>query len=108
MTPATLQSLIALLKDGRPVPRPVDETWAGMVERITAPSRIAEVDEETYWYFLEVLPPRWMGPGGFAFGEGADHLRLFWKAGGMYFCRQLSAGENALFCKLAGIPLTSG
>ena len=64
--------------------------------------------EDTYDYFLDVLPPRWMGRGGFAFGEGADHIRLFWKAGDRFLSRQLTADENATFCRLAGIGLTSG
>lgn len=31
------------------------ETWRDMFDRIDAERRIAEVDEETYWHFLEVL-----------------------------------------------------
>jgi hypothetical protein len=110
MTPTTLGEFLAALKAGEPVPLPDDEEWKGMVERTTAPGRVCQVDEETYWYFLEVLPPRWMGRGaGFAFGEGADHVRLFWRGPDeTYFCRQLTADENARFCTLANIPLTTG
>jgi hypothetical protein len=112
MTPTTLGELIARLKDGPTVPRPGSEGWADMIARTTAPGRVCEVEEETYDYFLDVLPPRWMGPGGFAFGEGADPIRLFWAAradgGRRFFCRQLSDEESALFCRLARIPTTTG
>lgn len=103
----TLAELLTRLKTGETVPIPAGEEWAGMIERTTASGRVCEVDEETHDYFLEVLPPRWMR-SGFAFGEGGDHLRLFWRAGGKYFCRQLTDDEHAEFCRLAGIGLTSG
>ena len=110
MDTTTLGEFIAQLRTGDPVPLPADEVWKEMIARTTAPGRVCEVEEETYDYFLEVLPPRWMGRGaGFAFGEGADLLRLFWKRpGGTFYCRQLSGRENALFCQLADIPHTTG
>ena len=42
-----------------------------MIARTTLFGRVCEVAGETYDYFLEVLPPRWMGMGngGFAFGD---------------------------------------
>ena len=53
-----------------------------------------------------------MGNGGFAFGEGADPLRLFWamntQFGRQYFCRQLTEDETTLFCRLARIGRSSG
>lgn len=108
MPVSTLPELIALLKQGPVEPLPPGEEWGQMIARTSAAGRVAEIDEETYGYFLDVLPPRWMGPGGFAFGEGADLLRLLWRFGGRYFCRQLSDEENLLFCRLARIGLTSG
>lgn len=105
----TFQEFVNRLKAGRVVPRPPDEPWKQMIERTGQLGRVCEVDEDTYDYFLDVLPPRWMGSGSiFAFGEGADPLRLFWQSGKERFCRQLSAEENATFCRLAGIGLTSG
>ena len=108
----TLGELVARLKQGTAVPLPDREDWPGMIARTTAPGRVCEVAGDTYDYFLDVLPPRWMGGGGFAFGEGADPLRLFWAAntphGRQYFCRQLDAAETRRFCRLAGIGLTSG
>ena len=105
----TLAEFVNRLKAGRLVPRPPDEPWTPMIERTGQPGRVCEVDEETYDYFLDVLPPRWMGSRSiFAFGEGADHVRLFWTSGGRWYCRQLSHEENTTFCRLAGIGLTSG
>ena len=111
-TTTTLGELIARLKQGETVPLPAHEGWAGMIARTTLFGRGCEVAGETYDYFLEVLPPRWMGNGDFAFGEGADPLRLFWAAntphGRQYFCRQLDETETRQFCRVARIPLTSG
>jgi len=58
-----------------------------------------ETDEESWDYFLEVLPPVHMGrnvklPNGemvrawFGFAEGAEEITVFWKADGRYLaCR---------------------
>lgn len=54
-------------------------------------ARIVAIDEEAWWWFLEVLPPRWMSGNAFAFAEGYDRFRLFWQRGDEYFVRQLSA-----------------
>ena len=114
MTASTLGELVARLKQGHWLPRPVNEDWTGMIGRTTAAGYVCEVEGETYDYFLEVLPPRWMGMGngGFAFGEGADQLRLFWamntQFGRQYFCRQLTEDETTLFCRLARIGRSSG
>jgi Protein of unknown function (DUF1419) len=112
MTASTLGELIARLKRGNMLPRPVDEDWKSMIGRITAEGNVCEIDGETYEYFLEVLPPRWMGTGGFAFGEGSDQLRLLWtmhtQFGRQYFCRQLTEDETTLFCRLARIGRSNG
>ena len=111
-TTTTLGEFIARLKQGDPVPRPDPEGWSAMIARTTLFGRVCEVAGETYDYFLDVLPPRWMGDGGYAFGEGSDPLRLFWAAntpyGRLYFCRQLDESETRQFCRLANIGRTSG
>ena len=105
----TLAAFIRYLKAGPASPLPEAEGWSDMIRRTTAPGAACQVAEETHDYFLEVLPPRWMGREGYAFGEGADYLRLFWKgAVRACFSRQLTAAENATFCRLARIPHTSG
>jgi len=102
--PAALGVFLIRLKDpgSTPVvPRPNDEDWPQMIARTTVPGRICQVDEETYDYFLDVLPPRWMGRG-FAFAEGGDDIRLYWKVAGHFYCRQLSAEETDEFYRLIG------
>lgn len=102
--PAALGEFLARLKDtgSTPVvPRPAGEDWPQMIARTTVPGRICEVDEDTYDYFLDVLQPRWMGRG-FAFAEGGDDIRLYWKVAGRFFCRQLSADETDEFYRLIG------
>jgi hypothetical protein len=110
-TKTELDELIAQLKQGVIVPLPAQEGWNGMISRTTLFGRVCEVAGETYDYFLEVLPPRWMGDGGFAFGEGADPLRLFWQVntpnGRQCFCRQLNEIETRQFCRLACIGVSS-
>jgi len=65
--------------------------------------QVIEVDEDVYWYFLEVLPPAYMGrtvklPNGtmqradFGFAEGYEPITAFWQIGAnsspnrQYFC----------------------
>lgn len=72
-----------------------------MIGRTTVSGAIHEVTEETWDYFLDVLPPRWMGRGMFAFAEGWEPFRLFWKRSGKFFCRQLSWDETRQFERLA-------
>ena len=101
----TLGEYVAHLQSAEVIPRPDAEEWAALIPRISAPGNIAEVDEETYWYFLEVLPPKYQRGNLFAFAEGADALRLFWQNGQQYVCRQLTWDETNTFCRLAHIPL---
>ena len=70
-----------------------------------APGQVCEIDEKTYWYFLELLPPRWMDGHWFAFGEGAGPFRLFWQMQGRYFARELTDDETRTFCKLSGVSV---
>ena len=76
-----------------------------MRARMSVTGRHAEIDEETWTWFLECLPPKFMGGGYFAFAEGAEPLRIFWKRGGRFFVRPLTWDETQVFCRLAHIPL---
>lgn len=105
MPATTLKELVAQLQQAEIVPRPANEEWKALIDRISMPATIAETDEETYWYFLEVLPPKYQRGNLFAFAEGAEALRLFWQKGERYFCRQLTWDETKQFCSLARIPL---
>ena len=65
-----------------------------------------ECDEAMYYYWLEVLPPRYQHASHFCFGEGADSFRLFWQErDGRFWTRQLTWEETVTFCRLAAIPL---
>jgi len=103
----TLGDYVALLQQAETVPRPDNEEWKAHVERISVPSRIAEVTEDEYFYWLEVLPPKYQRGSVFAFAEGAEALRLFWQKGGRYYCRQFTWAETVVFCRLARISVPS-
>lgn len=85
-------------------PRPAEETWEAMIARIQS-GRLSRIDRGTYAYFLEVLPPKYMGPSFFAFAEGAEPIKLFIRRHNRFLARQLTAEETQAFCGLAGIPL---
>ena len=105
--PTTLAEAVVRLQQAEIVPRPEAEEWSALIPRISIPNRIAAIDEETFWYFLEVLPPKYQRGHLFAFAEGAEALRIFWRKGDAYFCRQLTEDETIEFCRLAHIPLPS-
>lgn len=61
-----------------------------------------EVDEGLFDYYLDVLPPRFMGrtvtlaDGStrhvlFGFGEGGDPTIAFWKEGGRHFAQRTAS-----------------
>lgn len=106
-TPAALAEYIVQLKQAEIVPRPESDDWKLHVEHISVPQRIAEITEEQFDYWLEVLPPKWMHGGHFCFAEGAEALRLFWfdRATCRHLCRQLTWDETVTFCRLVGISL---
>ena len=102
----TFPEYLARLKAGQVLPLPQgQEEWADHVRRISAEGQIAEVSEEQYDYWLEVLPPRWMNGSHFCFAEGAEAFRLFWhdRTTGRFLARQLSWVETLRFCELARI-----
>ncbi len=67
--------------------------------------KIAQIDEKTFWYFLELLPPRWIDGDWFAFGVGSGPFRLFWQVKDTYFVRELTDAETRTFCELSGTSL---
>ncbi len=105
--PTTLRDFVVAIQQAETVPRPDNEEWKAMIDRISVPGRIAEIDEETYWYFLEVLSPKYQRGSYFAFAEGAEALRLFWQKREGFFCRQFTWDETVVFCRLARIPVPS-
>ncbi len=105
--PATLRDFVVAIQQAETVPRPDNEDWKAMIDRISVAGRIAEVDEDTYYHFLEVLPPHYQRGSFFAFAEGAEALRLFWQKGDRYFCRQFTWDETITFCRLTRISVPS-
>lgn len=100
-----LSALLAALRSAPIVPRPPDENWPALMARTAQHGVVCAIDKETYDYFLNVLPPKYMGQG-FAFAEGAEPLRWFWRANAeQFFCRQLTWDETKEFCCLAHISL---
>jgi hypothetical protein len=65
--------------------------------------RLTQIDEETYRYYLEVLPLQYQGDDFFALAEGWEPLRLFFRFPVQHFCRQLTWEETREFCAAAGI-----
>jgi len=104
MAHQTLGEFVAALRQAESVPRPEGEEWQAMIARISVTGTIAVIDEETFFYFLEVLPPKFQHGNLFAFAEGAESLRIFWRKGDAYFCRPLTWDETQEFCRLARIP----
>src|SRR2546428_11539278 len=102
----TLKHFLSHLSVGERIPRPDREEWKEHVERISVPGRIAEVTGEQYWYWLDVLPPKFMSGSLFCFAEGAEPFRVFWEdPDGRYWVRQLTWDETVTFCRLARISL---
>lgn len=76
-----------------------------MITRINRFGVVNEISKDTYDYFLDVLPPKYMGRGIFAFAEGAEPLRLFIRITGRFFCRRLDEDQTRQFCRLTGIQI---
>ncbi len=87
---------------------PATETWEEVMNRTRVENSIHEINEETYWYFLEVLPPKWFNGNLFAFAEGQEPLRLHWRKHMQYFCRQLTDEQTNQFCDLTGLSKAYG
>ena len=64
--------------------------------------KLYQIDKDTYWYFLELLPPRWIDGDWFAFGEGAGTFCIYFRTAECYFVRQLTDEETRIFCTLSG------
>ena len=88
--------------------QPEQEEWSATVERLSIPGRIAEITEETWFYFLEVLPPKLHFGNAYAFAEGVEPLRIFWRRNGKHYGRQLTQGETDRVCELTGLPKNYG
>ena len=106
-TPTNLAQFIAQLKQAEFVPRPATDHWDAHIANISVPGRIAEITEEQYDYWLEVLPPKYQRGSHFCFAEGAEAFRLFCydPQTDRYYCRQLTWDGTLTFCRLANISI---
>jgi hypothetical protein len=91
----------------RPEARPLDENTPrrhGLVLIPETPGPVIEIDEETYWHYLEILPPYYFDGNRFCFAEGIVPFHLFFKRGKRYFVRLLTWEETCRLCQLADVP----
>ncbi|RUL84589.1 hypothetical protein [Tautonia sociabilis] len=103
-TPAQLAAFLASLRaSDRVTPLAEDDDSEAVRLRLinAEPGQIIAVDEETYWEFLEVLPPRWQAGGQFCFAEGSEAFIYFWRTGEEHFARRLTDEETDTVCRLA-------
>lgn len=74
------------------------DTWKDTIAAMHSGEKI-EIDEGVFDYFLEVLPPVYMGrtvalPCGetrcvsFGFAEGYEPVTAFWSTKGRYYCQR--------------------
>lgn len=66
-------------------------------------SLMSTIDADTFDWYLDILPPRWMQGGEFMHAEGLESFRLFWRAKGGHYCRHLTEEETQQFCRLARV-----
>ena len=80
---------------------PTGQEWKDMIATMESGER-TEIDEDTFWYFLGVLPPiyqdRKMEVGGktikvdFGSAEGYEKVKAFWREGKgkntKYYCQK--------------------
>ena len=96
---SSLWEFLRVLVDVEPqVPTDDDPPWH-------EPGKLYEVDEETYWTFMELLPPRWIHGDWYAYGEGTGPFRIYVKLHDAYFVRELTGDETRKFCELSGTSL---
>lgn len=103
-----LKEYVYSLFDGDVVPLPENEEWAAAVARLSVTGRVAEISEEIYFEFLEVLPPKLLRGSFFAFAEGQEPLRVFLRRHERYLGRLLTQEETDKLCELSGLPKDYG
>jgi hypothetical protein len=99
---AALAKLLGTLTTGEAVPQPEDEPWDETIRRLLS-EQIIELTEETWFYYLEVLPPKLHRGGWFAFAEGQEQLTLFWRRHGQHFARRLTWEQTFQLCDATGL-----
>lgn len=104
--PPTLAEFLARLKRGEPVPMAPWEGAEELIPRVAQaePGVVLAIDEETYFHYLELLPPRFQRGGEFCFAEGSGPFLYFWRSSPDGFsARPLDDEETDTFCRLARV-----
>ena len=70
------------------------------------PGTTIQVKEETYYAYLDLLPPRFLDGNLFAFGEGCGAWSMFWIQDGSFYLHHLSEADTETFRQLAGLAST--
>ncbi len=73
------------------------EEWHDLLATIEATKNRdarVKVHGSIFWYFLEVLPPRFQGCSGFVFAEGADDPTWFGEIGDDHYARRFASYEE--------------
>ena len=106
MQPSVWKEFLAKLKSGEVMTGTRgDLDWTRHVYEISVPGQVVSISEEDWYYWLEVLPPRWTSGAHFCFAEGEEPFRFFWATKeGQCFARQLDVEETLEFCALSGTP----
>lgn len=105
---ATISQIVGALFAGEPSYQLNDDiTWSQRVSLLRS-GHLIEVTVEIYWYWLEVLPPKFMGRGLFAFAEGQEALLLFLARYGRYYARQTDWPTTFRFCEATGLSFNYG
>jgi hypothetical protein len=102
-TQHNFRSFLSELMSGEPIQSHQSALSHDEFDTCMQEGRIIPISEETWWEYLELLPPRWMNAYAFVFAEGGNAFRLYWKQGSQHFVRQLSEDETDLFCNLSGV-----
>jgi hypothetical protein len=100
MAQPSLAEYLARLKGGDAVPiSEGGEDPEAYHRRIFTAGRKAEITEEQFDYWLEILPPRWMRGSHFCLAEGEAPFCLFCyeREAQRYFARQLTCKETLHF-----------
>jgi len=98
----SLSEFIKLLTAPDPIPLTAGD---GLMRLPRVTGIVFETNEETYDYFLDVLPVQFMSGHLFCFAEGFTPHTLFFRRGKRFLVRQLTEEETQHFCRLANIPL---
>jgi len=108
-TGETLKEILTSLTTGVPIAeQPDEEKWPDVIARLQVEGRIAEISEEVWYYFLEVLPPKLLRGSWFCFAEGQEPLKILWRKQGKFFGRQLTWDETHRLCDATGLPKDYG